>query len=924
MKKKLLIAVGVLCMIFSGAAFADYEEFVNSLSTVQVDADAIASSPTISRFDVAKLLNFIDCNDCHRPSNEYVQRLTSPWWSTFRALPSANFDDVNYSNSLSPNNNYYCVAYVAEQWYMSWYPRQTSPLCSGKFCGSNNTTVADFIQVIINILAERVASHYQANWQAVQSRMSDSTQRQLVQRYFTLQDQATIRAAASSCTTGACSLKNGDEFTAYLKYCTFNLSACGMRERNTAEENSWPVAELNVLVLEWIISDAEANNMNTNNYVDGQTVLNYLSQVREKVACNYNDDKDFDGLKDYEDNCYLTYNPLQKDQDRDGIGDVCDDDIDGDTVKNPIWIVDDLGNINTKVKNAFTWTMDNCLFVENTDQADFDDDTIGNVCSESLYYGLTIVSRKINNGTYALAAQYTGALTNFAWDFGDGSFGQGRAVSHTFPWPGTYLVTLTALGGKRTYIATTTIVVAPDMNAAIGFQILPNPLTANVPATIAVTPVTTRPVWSIRWQSNNQNKQWANAQVMSFIYESQWAYPIVAQAYDDDQIVAYAQGSVSVNGQMASYLRASNLGPSVNQQVTFTTTTAGIERKDLTSVRWDFGDGTIQTNASLIMNYTYALKGPKIVTQNIYLLDGTVLTNIININVSDVNLESDEGVDLIPAKLVMNTGEPVRYRFVLNGIERRDVSRVLVNMGDGNNLTFDNSITNGFEYTYIVPSIYRILARVQKTDGSWFYPAAHVTVLWVPLCLQQTPVAWMCDMDRDTIPDMCDDDIDGDGKLNMLGLILRQPPQCRYTENDLNPTVIKTTIDRKKKGDDLDNCSLTVNPDQKDTNGNFIGDVCEDLITVKDDRDGDGISDDTDACPDTPENMNGIEDTDGCPEFTDVPDIDPGVKPVQCNLCPCPYVQGAADLIAGDKVRAVLLNADGTVRVNVSPIEIIE
>lgn len=99
-------------------------------------------------------------------------------------------------------------------------------------------------------------------------------------------------------------------------------------------------------------------------------------------------------------------------------------------------------------------------------------------------------------------------------------------------------------------------------------------------------------------------------------------------------------------------------------------------------MRRDFGDGTIETNTLLIMNHTYTQKGPKIVTQNIYLLDGTILTNIININVADTELVNDEGVDLIPAKLVMNTGEPVRYRFVLNGIERNDVSRILVDMGD--------------------------------------------------------------------------------------------------------------------------------------------------------------------------------------------------------------------------------------------------
>lgn len=55
--------------------------------------------------------------------------------------------------------------------------------------------------------------------------------------------------------------------------------------------------------------------------------------------------------------------------------------------------------------------------------------------------------------------------------------------------------------------------------------------------------------------------------------------------------------------------------------------------------------------------------------------------------------------------------------------------------------------------------------------------------------------------------------------------------------------------------------------------------------------------------------MNGVDDTDGCPEFIDTTDVDPGVKP-QCNVCPCPYVQDAADLVPGDKVRAVLLDSE--------------
>ena len=923
MIQKLIIACGAISMLFWWAAFGAYSDFVSSLDAVKINGQAIESAAAVSRNDLATLLNYVDCQDCHKPGSELVERLTSSWWSTFRMSPTANFDDVAYNPNLVSENNYYCIAYVGEQWYMAWYPRQTSPFCSGRFCGTNNTTVADFIQVIINILADRIASHYQVNRSSAAAWLSDPAQKDTVQSYFTLTEQATIRREALACTSWSCSLESTDEFYAYLKYCTFNLNACGMQEWQTSKENSWPVAELNVLALEWIISDEEANDLNVEAYVDGRTVLESLSRVKEKVACTFDDDQDKDGIKDYDDSCYLHYNPSQKDRDNDTIGDVCDDDIDGDTVKNPIWIVDEDGNINTRVLSAFTGRNDNCLFDVNTDQWDFNKDAIGDACSESEHFGLTIVTRKIRNGTYALAAQYTWALRNFAWDFGDRSFSQWRAVTHTFPGPGTYPVVLTALWWTRTYIATTTIVVVPDLQAALGFQILPNPLTANIPANIAVTPVTTRPVGSIQWQSNKLTKRWNNGQAISFLYEKQWTYQITAKAYDDAQIVAYAQWSVWINGNIATYLRASNLWPRVSEQVNFTTVTAWIQPKDIASVKWDMGDGTIQTNSLLILPHAYSQQWPKIVTQTIYLLDGTVLANIININVTAPQSTDDEWVDLTPAKLVMQTGEPVRYRFVLKWMEWDNVSRILLDMDDGNDLIFNNTITDGFDYTYITPGIYRIRASVQKTDGKWFYPAAHVTVLWVPLCMQRMPVAWVCDIDNDTIADMCDDDVDGDWVKNILGMIKNNPPACRYTSADIYPDKVQETRDRIKQWDKIDNCFVTINTNQVDLNGNFIGDVCENIIKENSDSDGDGIIDEEDLCPDTPENMNGVEDADGCPEFTDVPQIPAGITP-QCNACPCPYVQTDADLQQGDKVRAILLDESGKVRINTSPIELIE
>lgn len=73
------------------------------------------------------------------------------------------------------------------------------------------------------------------------------------------------------------------------------------------------------------------------------------------------EDDDNDTILDVDDNCPLTANTDQADADNDGIGDVCDPDDDNDTILD----VDD-----------------NCPFTFNPDQADTDNDGIGDVCED--------------------------------------------------------------------------------------------------------------------------------------------------------------------------------------------------------------------------------------------------------------------------------------------------------------------------------------------------------------------------------------------------------------------------------------------------------------------------------------------------------------------------------------------------------------
>ena len=85
-------------------------------------------------------------------------------------------------------------------------------------------------------------------------------------------------------------------------------------------------------------------------------------------------DTDEDGHGDFRDNCPLIANTDQSDIDSDGIGDVCDEDMDGDTILN---------------------TEDNCQTTPNTDQSDIDSDGIGDVCDEDMD-GDTILNTEDN------------------------------------------------------------------------------------------------------------------------------------------------------------------------------------------------------------------------------------------------------------------------------------------------------------------------------------------------------------------------------------------------------------------------------------------------------------------------------------------------------------------------------------------------
>lgn len=87
--------------------------------------------------------------------------------------------------------------------------------------------------------------------------------------------------------------------------------------------------------------------------------------------------------------------------------------------------------------------------------------------------------------------------------------------------------------------------------------------------------------------------------------------------------------------------------------------------------------------------------------------------------------------------------------------------------------------------------------------------------------------------DNDALGDVCDDDNDNDGINN-------QADNC-----SIIPNRDQADQDRDSRGDVCDNCPRLSNADQRDRDRDGLGDACDP------DRDGDGIPNDQDQCPDT-------------------------------------------------------------------------
>jgi len=870
---------------------AQYDSLSTQFQFMWITVEDLKGQKSISRYELTRLLAAVQCVDCINPDEDFVKLYSSGYWSDFTKLPGSDFGDVSYLGwEYGGFAYYYCVAYAGDYQYVRWYPdTDANPICGWSFCGVRNVSKAEFIQIVVNLIGSSVYSDYSVDWSAVKNWLDGLEKWTSQYQYFNKKDVDIISLMSDPkrCDVGTkCEIPDSRSFRTYLKYCMYNLDMCNMQEFGSIWQAEWPIAEINILYDQNIIDMEEAKKSDIYEMVLWEKVLEILNKIFKITGCDFDNDYDCDGLSNFLDNCPNSYNPNQLDTENDGLWNVCDDDIDGDGVKNPIGIVDAFGRINISVMTDWT---DNCLFVINPDQAVSQGSGLWDVCVDTEREHIALyIDVKTKFGQAPLSVTFD-AVTKWdykeiLWNMWDWTFLKWPKVSYTFLEPWIYVVSASAKGLNSQANAKVTVVVWDTLDSSYFLSIKANKVGWIAPLDVKFMWEVPLVVDYVQWDFPEINVKNKKKPEEAFLqnFEKPGVYSVNASAWKWGKMVAMSKMQISVGSVwMWNQLQVDSPLVDLNDFVSFQSKVSGIRSEDLAYVEWNFGDWKKENTSYLEVSHFYENLWQKFVKQILHFYNRTTLESSLTLFVKDPLAINSYAMSISPEKLWVDMWIQSSFSlgFLWNVPNSDDA--MLTYQWEQWDQAHVAWISWPFEFSHIYEKkwAFDVNSILYLNECQILETEATVVVQWQDFCLDaflnKTLDQFKCDQDKDGIPDVCDDDIDWDGVKNLIGILSLEDDTCSVVSSNLNKDILFYHIQGSCS---LDNCPFIVNSDQEDLTLNGIWDLCDDdLWVLLDDlwgnfdvwldSDDDGLLDEFDLCPEIPENYNGIWDYDGCPEI---------------------------------------------------------
>ncbi len=218
-----------------------------------------------------------------------------------------------------------------------------------------------------------------------------------------------------------------------------------------------------------------------------------------------------------------------------------------------------------------------------------------------------------------------GAITNYSWNFGDGTTGAGATVTHTYPAAGAYNVTLTVSDNAGS-TGTQTKSVSPNSPPVAFFTFVCNGLTCNFDGSGSVDFDGT--ITSYLWNFGN-GATGAGATV-TYTYPASGTYTVTLMVTDNGGATGTQSNMVTVAPPNSPPVASFTFSCS-----RLTCSFDGSSSRDsdgaITIYVWSFGDGT--TGAGATVTHTYAAPGTYAATLTVTDNDGATGAQSSNITV---------------------------------------------------------------------------------------------------------------------------------------------------------------------------------------------------------------------------------------------------------------------------------------------------
>lgn len=911
MKKIIIILIWFIisnCFVFS-----INEKNIEYLEDKWINiSDKILSKNQVSRYEAVKHLNFANCFDCTLPPQNIKENFNYGWFNEFKKK------DRFYLNDIWPQDKYYyCIVNFAQKDYIHWYP-STNNICWGEFCWSNTLSYSELLQINLNILSNDILWNYEIKNKNIFYNKINSIKWKKEQLSVNITNEE-IKLAKKIKNTNwlTYNIKTFDEFYLYQKYCSLYPWDCWFKEFWEIKKWNYLLSLVNILYDENILSFEEALNLNPYRKANWEDLINLLYKLKKLKTCKIDNDYDKDDILNENDNCIYNYNPSQTDTDKDKIWDVCDDDIDNDWIKNPIWIVNYDWNINAW---KITKNMDNCLFIKNKNQKDKNLNNIWDVCENSgkdiIWIQIECLPLNWNVPAKKICKSETKwDIKKIIWSYNWKKIWEWRQINYKFFKEWKHKIIATAIWKNNDTSKASSFLKIWKKQESLNLN--------NFSIEVSADPISALPWSDISFYPNVQwdfdYLQWDfwdwsiykkyNSNSLVKNYTSPWVYDVKIKAFKDWVFIWYSYLSIKINknaNQPSAILKSSNINSPKNSNVNFFFTTKNIDINNVSKVEWNFWDGTKKTTQTIKTNHTFNSWWSKIVTAKIYLNNWKSINWAITQHIFSDKKQEDKSywANIIANPLWQYIWDQTKYKINTKWFWPENIDKIIWNFQNkpkqiNKKLTNTNIYYNPWKKKTNVDIILnnKEIVTVELTQ----------TIQWTNICLEKNN-SLKCDLDNDWTKDVCDDDIDWDWIWNISWLIKYENHDCSITKENINIDKLKKQEEIIKKGWEKDNCPFKNNIEQIDTNKNGIWDKCEDQDI---DTDQDWIVDSEDYCKEIPENINGIEDEDGCPELKKSTNK-LKIKVENCNTCPCHFADYGSYFQKGSQIKAFLVNPFNT------------